>query len=34
MNKIVQGLGVVAGLVVVVAIALPTLLHKGGLHPT
>ena len=34
MNKIVQGLGVVVGLVVVVAIALPTLLHKGGLHPT
>ncbi|MDB2691654.1 type 1 glutamine amidotransferase domain-containing protein [Luminiphilus sp.] len=34
MSKIVQGLGVVVGLVVVVAIALPTLLHKGGLHPT
>ena len=33
MKKLYVGLGVIAGLVVVLLTALPTILHAAGLHP-
>lgn len=33
MKKLLIGLGVMLGLLVVVATALPTILHAAGLHP-
>ena len=33
MKKVLVGLGILLGLLVVVATALPTILHAAGLHP-